>query len=250
MVFHPRACPIHPVVLRPWVAVCLLAVVGLLASPVSHAQGRPGVPLRLPHHVGPESQTWWVHVGTGWLTDTQLFFQDDQGNFPGIEELNPQAHAMGPVLEFGLQYRVSRIDFGLSVGHISGAQVTFFERQRRLLGQVRVGLDVRWRALDRSWGAFYLRSRIAWSGFRQSDGVRASLAQAFVDEPDVAAVSEHVDGMMTSGALGILRYINPRVGVFLEIEAVAGRYPMRVAGQRVELLQTRGILGLGVQWRL
>ena len=142
----------------------------------------------------PESGKVFVQVGLDYL-----FLQDISGAGIGDTDIS----TLG--LRLGVFYRFSAIDLGLVVGHQGLASFETESNGRAFAGAQAYAVGaLRWRWLERGWGAYTVGLRVGVMAFLQTD---ALIQQAAADNG--RQIPKHGMGWATRTDIGGLFYLTP-----------------------------------------
>ncbi|MCB9729449.1 MAG: hypothetical protein H6744_08895 [Deltaproteobacteria bacterium] len=183
----------------------------------------------------------WVGVRTGLIVDTRI------GG--GILDITSRT-LLAPAFGVSAEYRFGRVDVGGVFESLGGTTFILEGRRRRLGGQMRGALTLRWRFMEQRWGAVYTRLGIGWAGTRLNDGFRDAVVEAQGDGTERADVSQRAHGITASSAFGLILYPSTRVAAFIEGDVMTELFSMRIDGDRTPLSVTRTSVSVGVIWRL
>lgn len=214
----------------------LLAIMVLaLAAPAALASDSE-------YRVGPPRYArGWMHVRSG------LSFADgavlDDGNL-GLDSNGD----VGLLLGVGAHWRTSRIDLGVIFESLSSWAFSGLERDNRVGPQFRVSADLRWRYIEDTWGALYLRLTPGISAFSHADPLRFQVSELVGGDLD--SVDQHNVGFSLGFAFGVLVYLDERVALAVDLDVISASTSLDTDQGEVDLDMVRGILGVSVEWRL
>jgi hypothetical protein len=185
--------------------------------------------------------------GTGWLTThTGASFADvlQVSGEPYVPGLDPI-----PVFGVGWSWRVATFDFGAVIEHIPGLRGAMLDgRPVRLGEQVLVAGTVRWRFVDRRWGGFFVRVSPGLGVFGTTETLRGAIAERQGRVPD--AVDDTGVGFMYSADVGFFAMLSDELILQLVAGAMGTHGSLMVEGEAQDYERYRGLVRLGLEWRL
>jgi hypothetical protein len=213
-------------------AAVLFATIALLATASSEARAA---------FERPPAKSAWIGVRSGLIVDTQI------GG--GILDITTKT-LLAPAFAVHVEYRLGRVDVGGVFESLGGTTFLLDNRRRRLGGQMRGAVTLRWRFTEAHWGGFYTRIGLGWAGARLTDSFRDAVVEVQGDGTVRDDVRQQAHGFAASTALGLILYPGSRVSAFIETEITAELLSLRIDGQGTPLSVTRTSVAAGVLWRL
>jgi hypothetical protein len=247
-------------------SVAVLGWIGPVAPEGAHAQpydgrGAPRSLVRAPDPPPPSSGTRWVTVGVGVtglssvligdpsqideLAETPLLREESRDRF-----MDADARSESARFSLGVHHRFKSIDLGAMITQQAAQPVTLDGVDRQLPGYLQVALNLKWRFLDRHWGALYGGLALGGAVARPSHGFRASLAFQFEGKPDLAATEERFLAASASSRAGVMVYHGDDLGFFVEFVGTALVAQIRVADHDALVSGRNECIQAGVTWSL
>ena len=160
-----------------------------------------------------------------------------------------------PAGGFGVNvfYRTPRLDLGGLVESIGGFRFESLNSTFTTGSHLRVAASVRWRYVDETWGALFLRLAPGASIFRHSDKVRLSVAQLVgrgQAGDDFEGVSDVTAGFSLGFDFGALIYASDRVAISAHLDVVTAATSLDAFGTDLEYATIRGLFSIGIEWRM
>ncbi len=185
--------------------------------------------------------------GTGWLTTRAGLSYADHVQIAGrpyIPNFDPL-----PVFGVGWTWRVGTFDFGGLVEHLPGATSESLDgRSIRLGSHVTISTAARWRFIDQRWGAIYVRFTPGLTVFGTTDSLRGAVAlNEGVSPHDVAHAGV---GFGYSADLGLLILLSDHVGLHIDGGLVGSHGALKIADRDQGYARYRGLVRVGLEWRL
>jgi len=192
-------------------------------------------------------------AGTGWTyTDIGFTFADSIVLDDGAQELDG-AGAPGMVFGVGAYWRTSRIDLGvlfqgLSSFYFNGIDATQFASG----AQFRAAANLRWRYIEDSWGALYMRLTPGLMVFDHGVKVReqAGIRKGGGPTNDPVGVDEHSVGFSLGFDFGLMFYLTDRIALSVDLDLVSGTSTIDTSGGEVNYGVIRTIIAAGIEWRM
>ena len=215
-------------------ALAALMVIGL-ASPAALASESE-------YRVGPPRYArGWMHVRTG-LTFADSLILDD-GNL-GLDSNGDVAMVLG----IGAHWRTSRIDLGVIFESMSSWAFAGLERDNRVGSQFRVAADLRWRYIEDTWGALFMRLTPGIATFSHADPLRFQVSELIGGDLD--SVDQHNVGFSLGFDFGVLMYLDERLALSVDLDVVSAMTSLDTDQGEVDMDMVRGIFGVSLEWRL
>jgi hypothetical protein len=250
----------------------VLGCLGAFPAEIAHAQpydgrGASRLMIRAPDPPPPPAGTRWVTVGVG-VTGASSWLVGDPSqldeiaqvtrtvdSLAGVEEprdrfMDSSARSESARFSLGVHHRFKSIDLGGMMTHQAAQPVTLNGVDRQLPGYLQVAVNLKWRFLERHWGAFYGGLGLGGAVARPSHGYRASLAFQFEGSPDLAATDERFLAGAASSTLGVMVYHGTDLGFFVEFVATALATQVRVADHDALVSGSNECIQAGVTWSL
>lgn len=226
---------------RALVALPALAVALTVAtSPTGAARASSEDPLYAPMR-SPPSSTGWVHVHTG------LTFADSLTLGQSLVMLQG-AGAPGMSIGVGAHWRTSRIDLGVMAEALSSFYFRVVEKDFQTGGEFRAAANLRWRYIEDSWGALYMRLTPGLMVFRHSDPIRNQVAA--VDGSQLASVDTHSVGFSLGFGFGVAIYLSDETALTVDLDIVSATSTLATQGGEVDYGLVRGVFAAGFEWRM
>ena len=187
---------------------------------------------------GPQDRDLWVYARGGVAFGDAVLIEDD-----ALET----SFGAAPTVAISLHYRVSRFGFGLVIEGLGGGTFRGLDRERAIGGHLRIAPSVRWRYVDRPWGALYLQVAPGYGLFAHSDAVRFRAGSLVGKDLEEIPTVSH--GFTIGFELGLLIYVADDWAANLAMDVVLGTGEM---SERDNLTYTRvrALVGLGLEWGL
>ncbi|PKN58112.1 MAG: hypothetical protein CVU56_07540 [Deltaproteobacteria bacterium HGW-Deltaproteobacteria-14] len=221
--------------------VVVVAALAVGAGPAAHAL--EGV---VAGEAAPASGGWvsaWLGVGS---VDSVLLANDGATDARTLD-----GTAAAPVFGVAVHYRTSRLDLGLLLEGLGSGRFAGLARDQRLGSQFRVAASLRWRYLDESWGALFVRLAPGLMVFGHSDALRAQAAElAGGDALRFEEVDEFGLGFTLGLDFGALVYLSRRVALSLQLNVLTNATSLRALGTDVSYTAIRGLFTVGLEWRM
>ena len=183
----------------------------------------------------------WMHVRTG-ITFSDNLTLDNFGI--GLASNGDPAFVLG----VGAHWRTSRIDLGILFEATSSYAFAGLERVNRIGSQFRAAADLRWRYIEDSWGALFLRITPGISALAHADPLRLQVAN--LRGTDIESVDQHNVGFSLGFDFGVLVYLDERFALAIDLDVVSAMVSLDTDAGEVDLDMVRGIFGIAIEWRL
>jgi hypothetical protein len=183
----------------------------------------------------------WMHVRTGiTFADSAVL---DNGSL-GLESNGDPSMVFG----IGIHWRTSRIDLGAIFDAFSSYAFSGLARDNRVGGQFRFAADLRWRYIEDSWGALFLRLTPGITAFSHADPLRFQAAE--LRGAELASVDQHNVGFSLGFDFGVLIYLDETIALAVDLDVVSGMTALDTDQGEVDFDIVRGVFGVGLEWRL
>lgn len=191
-------------------------------------------------------------AGTGWTYANVGFTFADNIT---LDDLGKQFQGDGPpgmVLGVGAYWRTSRIDLGVLFQGISSFYFDGVTKTFHTGAQFRAAANLRWRYIEDSWGALFMRLTPGLMVFNHSARMReeAGFLRGLAIDNDATGIDQHSVGFSLGFDFGLMFYITDSLALTVDLDLVSGTSSIATPGGEVDFGLVRGLITASIEWRM
>lgn len=221
----------------------ILAVVaslgGALGTETAHAES-----MFDEENGAPEYGTGWMQVELGFsFTDVALL--DDAG--VTLDSVGGPY----PALAIGTVWRTPALDLGVRFEALGSFSFRGLALEQRVGPQFRAVANLRWRYIEDSWGALFLRLTPGAVVLSHADPLRQQAAQIVDGTTDrFKRVDRYNLGFTLGFDFGVLIYLTDKIGLVFDLDLVSATTSIGTDDRDVGYSVIRALFTAGFEWRM